>query len=255
MKKYFALTTVAMMFTACSNDDLPQTDNLKDTPITISTNVAELVASRTITDEGKLVDAELGLFVTSDKTGTKYKAINMKWTGDASGNWTSTDGKVLYEGINSTQKSYAYSPYSNDADDGKIIVDLKEQTDYLYASPTGLTGSEISLEMSHRLSKVTVNVTEKGTEVASGDNVKSIAFTNVPVTATWALDDNKWENSTTKTETIPTDATTYSALLFPGTTSMSVVVTMDTDRVFTASVSAPEGGLVAGTWKTHELKP
>ena len=107
MKKYFTLAIVATMFAACTNDDSPQTDNLKDTPITLSTNVAELLPSRAITDEGELVDADLGLFVTSDKTEAKYKATNMKWTGGEDGNWTPTDGKVLYEGRSSTQKAYA----------------------------------------------------------------------------------------------------------------------------------------------------
>ena len=251
MKKYFTLAIVATMFAACTNDDSPQTDNLKDTPITLSTNVAELLPSRAITDEGKLVDADLGLFVTSDKTEAKYKATNMKWTGDEGGNWTPTDGKVLYEGSSSTQKAYAYSPFTDDADDGTITVDLTQQTDYLYAESTALTSSEISLEMSHRLSKVTVSVTGTGTEVI-GESVASIAFADVPLTATWTLAADEWENSTTPTGTISADAN-YSALLLPGTESMSVIVTMSSGRVFKATASATEG-LASGAAYTVELK-
>lgn len=252
MKKYFTLAIVATMFAACTNDDSPQTDNLKDTPITLSTNVAELLPSRAITDEGKLVDADLGLFVTSDKTDAKYKAANMKWTGDEDGNWTPTDGKVLYEGTNSTQKAYAYSPFTDDADDGTITVDLTTQTDYLYAaSSTALTSSEISLNMSHRLSKVTVSVTGTGTEV-TGESVASIAFADVPLTATWTLAADSWVNSTTNTGTISADAD-YSALLLPGTASMSVIVTMNSGRVFKATASATEG-LASGAAYTVELK-
>ena len=251
MKKYFTLAIVATMFAACSNDDSPQTDNLKDTPITLSTNVTELLPSRAITDEGKLVDAGLGLFVTSDKTEAKYKATNMKWTGDEDGNWTPTDGKVLYEGSSSTQKAYAYSPFTDDADDGTITVDLTQQTDYLYAESTALTSSEISLEMSHRLSKVTVSVTGTGTEV-TGESVASIAFADVPLTATWTLAADEWENSTTTTGTISADAN-YSALLLPGTESMSVIVTMSSGRVFKATASATEG-LASGAAYTVELK-
>ena len=251
MKKFLAFAAVATMFAACTNDDSPQTDNLKDTPITLSTNVAELLPSRAITDEGKLVDADLGLFVTSDKTEAKYKATNMKWTGDEDGNWTPTDGKVLYEGSSSTQKAYAYSPFTDDADDGTITVDLTQQTDYLYAESTALTSSEISLEMSHRLSKVTVSVTGTGTEV-TGESVASIAFADVPLTATWTLAADEWENSTTTTGTISADAN-YSALLLPGTESMSVIVTMSSGRVFKATASATEG-LASGAAYTVELK-
>ena len=252
MKKYFTLAIVATMFAACTNDDSPQTDNLKDTPITLSTNVAELLPSRAITDEGKLVDADLGLFVTSDKTEAKYKATNMKWTGDEDGNWTPTDGKVLYEGNSSTQKAYAYSPFTDDADDGTITVDLTQQTDYLYAESTALTSSEISLEMSHRLSKVTVSVTGTGTEV-TGESVASIAFADVPLTATWTLADDSWVNSTTNTGTISADAN-YSALLLPETESVSVIVTMSSGRVFKATASAPTEGLASGAAYTVELK-
>ena len=251
MKKYFTLVIVATMFAACTNDDSPQTDNLKDTPITLSTNVAELLPSRAITDEGKLVDADLGLFVTSDKTEAKYKATNMKWTGDEDGNWTPTDGKVLYEGNSSTQKAYAYSPFTDDADDGTITVDLTQQTDYLYAESTALTSSEISLEMSHRLSKVTVSVTGTGTEV-TGESVASIAFADVPLTATWTLAADEWENSTTTAGTISADAN-YSALLLPGTESMSVIVTRSSGRVFKATASATVG-LASGAAYTVELK-
>ncbi len=253
MKKYLTLAIVATMFAACTNDDSPQTDNLKDTPITLSTNVAELLPSRAITDEGKLVDADLGLFVTSEKTDAKYKATNMKWTGDEDGNWTPTSGRVLYEGNSSTQKAYAYSPFTDDADDGTITVDLTTQTDYLYAaSSTALTSSNISLNMSHCLSKVTVNVTGTGTEVVDDDKVASIAFADVPLTATWTLATDSWVNSTTNIGTISADAN-YSALLLPETESMSVIVTMNSGRVFKATASATEG-LASGAAYTVELK-
>ena len=253
MKKYFAMVAAALALVACdkNNDDLG-IDNTKDTPITLSTNVAELLPTRAITDDGKLVDADLGLFVTSDKTDAKYKAANMKWTGDEDGNWTTTDGKVLYEGNSSTQKAYAYSPFTDDADDGTITVDLTTQTDYLYASSTALTGSEISLNMLHRLSKVTVSVTGTGTEV-TGESVASIAFADVPLTATWTLADNSWENSTTTIGTIQADAN-YSALLLPETESMSVIVTMNSDRIFKATASAPTEGLASGAAYTVSLK-
>lgn len=253
MKKYLTLAIVATMFAACTNDDSPQTDNLKDTPITLSTNVAELLPTRAITDEGKLVDADLGLFVTSEKTDAKYKAANMKWTGDEDGNWTPTSGRVLYEGNSSTQKAYAYSPFTDDADDGTITVDLTTQTDYLYAaSSTALTSSNISLNMSHCLSKVTVNVTGTGTEVVDDDKVASIAFADVPLTATWTLATDSWVNSTTNIGTISADAN-YSALLLPETESMSVIVTMNSGRVFKATASATEG-LASGAAYTVELK-
>ena len=253
MKKYLTMAAAALALVACDKNNVDLgIDNTKDTPITLSTNVAELLPTRAITDEGKLVDADLGLFVTSDKTDAKYKAANMKWTGDEDGNWTPTDGKVLYEGTNSTQKAYAYSPFTDDADDGTITVDLTTQTDYLYAaSSTALTSSEISLEMSHRLSKVTVSVTGTGTEV-TGESVASIAFADVPLTATWTLAADSWVNSTTNTGTISADAD-YSALLLPGTASMSVIVTMNSGRVFKATASATEG-LASGAAYTVELK-
>ena len=40
--KFLILAATASILAACSNNDVPQADNLKDTPITVTAGVAEL---------------------------------------------------------------------------------------------------------------------------------------------------------------------------------------------------------------------
>ena len=81
-KKLLTLTVLATMFAACSNNENPIADPLKDTPLTISSaGVAELT-TRVITEEGHLIGRmgePVAMSVWVEGSGDNYNAKNIKW--------------------------------------------------------------------------------------------------------------------------------------------------------------------------------
>ncbi len=183
MRKYIAMAAVAMMFAACTNDDMPEVpavDSLTDTPITVNAGVADLVTRAGMTTSD-LVD--LGLHIENEAN-SKYSFSNIEFEKDANtGDFILVGSKTpLWQ--NETQKILvrAYSPYNAAwTDINAVYKDFEVKTDQsteanLKASDLLWTSAEVDpaattqpgsikynagaldITLEHICSKLTVNI-------------------------------------------------------------------------------------------------
>ena len=212
-----------------------------------NTSVQTFAGSRAITN-GKLVGAadasvDMGVFVTGGSA-DKYNASNMHWhhNGD---HWDCTR-PALFEGASSQQKIYAYSPFlPEDGSDGVITVTASEQTDWLVAPATDLTSSNVNLNMTHALTKL-VLVPTFGTELTS-QTIASVEVGGMYASGNLSIVDNSWSNLSSANATLEMENNELLVIPMDSCTSFDVVITMEDNRVFTTTVTCPNGKLEAGT--------
>ena len=248
--KYLAIVAVALALVACdkNNDDF-NIDNTKDTPITIaSAGVAELT-TRVITDDNKLEgimneeSAHMGVFVTGGSA-DKYNATNMHWQHDGD-HWDCTK-TVLFEGVSSTQKIYAYSPFFFDST-GSIAVNASEQTDWLVATATDLTSSVVNLTMTHALTKLVLKPTF-GTELTS-QTITSVKVEGMYASGTLNVSDNTWSDLPEANTILAMANNELLVIPMESCTSLPITITMEDARVFKTTINLATVGnkLEAGT--------
>ncbi|MBO5074037.1 MAG: fimbrillin family protein [Bacteroidales bacterium] len=248
LNKYFTIAAAALALVACdkNNDDF-NIDDTKDTPITIaSAGVAELT-TRAITD-GKLVGAtdapvEIGVFI-SDGSAEKYNATNVKWSHDAS-DWTGAS-PMLYEGVRSNQKIYAYYPYV-DATTGSVTVTASEQEDWLVATADDLTSRVVELTMTHALTKLVLKPTF-GTELTS-QTITSVKVEGMYASGTLNVSGNTWSDLPEANTILAMANNELLVIPMESCTSLPITITMEDARVFKTTINLATVGnkLEAGT--------
>ena len=209
-------------------------------------NVQTFAGSRAI-ENGKLVgtadsNATMSVFIRGSGN-NKYNGTNIKWTHDGSGWDSETD--VLYEGANSQQQIYACSPYVDGNTSGIFTVIASEQVDWLVATSQKLTSSNVNLTMTHALSKLVITPT-------LGSEVENMSIAKIEVGGMYAsgdlnIADNSWSNRGTANATLEVKNNELLVIPMADCTSFDVVVTMEDNRVFTTTVTCPNGKLEAGT--------
>ncbi len=200
MRKYIAMAAVAMMFAACTNDDMPEApavDKLTDTPIMVNAGVADLVTRAGMTTSD-LVD--LGLHIENEAN-TKYSFVNIEFEKDANTGGFVLAGTTVPLWQNATQKitAWAYSPYNPNWDDVfvKQEIDVKtsqdveedvKASDLLWAkadvNPAATVqygdikynAGALDITMEHILSKIIVNV-RFGSELTGINDVPARGLT------------------------------------------------------------------------------
>ncbi len=196
----------------------------------------------TITN-GNLTGGSIGVYVRST-TGDRYRADNIKWTYN-NGEWEfDGDSKVLFENNGEKQQIAAYYPYT-ETNNGKVAITLPEaydanydQYDYLYGEYHPLSSNPAIIKMEHLMARVTVNVQDWGTEVA-GDEVESIALVDVPRTATWKLPgDTLSDFGKGESTDLYGNGSSHCGYALPtGADTLVLRITMESGRIFTATVS------------------
>ena len=197
----------------------------------------------TITN-GNLTGGSIGVFVTST-TGDRYRADNVKWTYN-NGEWElDGDSKVLFENNGEKQQIAAYYPYT-ETTNGSVAITLPEaydanydQYDYLYGEYHPLSSNPAIIKMEHLMAKVSVTVASMGNEVAGDDAVESIALADVPRTATWTLPgDTLSEYGDGELIDLYGNGSSYTGYALPNEAEdLTLRITMESDRIFTATVS------------------
>ena len=219
-------------------------------------NVQTFAGSRAITN-GKLVGAAdasvvMGVFVTGGSA-DKYNASNMHWhhNGD---HWDCTR-PALFEGANSSQKIFAYSPFlPEDGSDGVITVTASEQTDWLVATSRELTSNDVDLTMTHALAKLVITP-------SFGSGVENTSIAKVEVGGMCAsgdlsIADNTWSNLSPANATFEMNNNELLVIPMASCTSFNVVFTMEDGRIFTTTVglATVENRLEAGTQYNIKLQ-
>lgn len=275
MKKtyqYIALAALVFGLAACAQEDdfIPQ-GNQKGALLTIaSAGVTNLTTRATITtteETDYLTGGSMGVFVTSE-TGGRYEGSNIKWTYNNGWNLDAAT-VVLYENDDTKQQIGAYYPYKETLTDGKYPVELPEafddkyeDYDYLYADYAALSSNPVTIEMNHLLSKVTVSVAIKGSNIDNDDAVESVSLSNVPRTADWAVPTATlsnygsadqvtvlYANDVDNNETVDN----YVGYAFPDeATTLNLRVKMKNGRIFRGKASI-SGGMTGGSHYTISL--
>ena len=200
--------------------------------------------ARTAITNGNLTGGSIGVYVTST-TDDRYEADNVKWTYN-NGEWElDGDGKVLFEKNSEKQQIAAYYPYTETAN-GSVAVTLPEaydvnydQYDYLYGKYHPLSSNPATVTMNHLMAKVSVTVASMGNEVAGDDAVERIALADVPRTATWTLPgDTLSEYGDGESIDLYGNGSSYTGYALPnGAEDLTLRITMESGRIFTATVS------------------
>ena len=268
--KYLAFAAVALMFASCSNDEdfVPQ-DNLKDTPITVSADVADL-KTRAGYDADNL-PAKFYLTVTQTEEVSPYNYTNVEMTKGNGNNYTPSDN-ILWKDATRTPFVSAYTTA-----DATFTVQTDQSTaenviasDLLGAVSTTdgdvtISGNNISVRFRHLLCKLDVTYSW-GTEF--GDVTKSIKSVEYQGFGTDVTLDRATATITSGTYTDVISAfvgkTTVDevekdmseAIFAPQTGSPKLVITAlidNVERIFSLNVTVPTGGFVSGNRYTMNV--
>ena len=269
--KYLAFAAAAFMLASCSNDEdfVPQ-DNLKDAPITVTADVADL-KTRAGYDADNL-PAKFYLTVTQTEEASQYNYTNVEMTKGNGNNYTPSDN-ILWKDATRTPFVSAYTTA-----DVTFTVQTDQSTaesviasDLLGAVSTTeddvtINGDNISVRFRHLLCKLDVTYSW-GTEF---DNVTTKSIKNVVYNG-FGTDAVLDRTTATITSGTYTDAITAfigkttvnevekdmsEAIFAPQTGNPKIVITALIDgaeRAFSLNVTAPTGGFVSGNRYTMNV--
>lgn len=269
--KYLAFAAAAFMLASCSNDEdfVPQ-DNLKDAPITVTADVADL-KTRAGYDADNL-PAKFYLTVTQTEEASQYNYTNVEMTKGNGNNYTPSDN-ILWKDATRTPFVSAYTTadatFTVQTDQSKaesvIASDLLGAVSTTEDDVT-INGDNISVRFRHLLCKLDVTYSW-GTEF---DNVTTKSIKNVVYNG-FGTDAVLDRTTATITSGTYTDAITAfigkttvnevekdmsEAIFAPQTGNPKIVITALIDgveRAFSLNVTAPTGGFVSGNRYTMNV--
>ncbi len=261
MKKYIAMAAVAMMFAACTNDDMPEVpavDSMTDTPVTLTVGVTDL-STRAGHDEGELKTGSMGFYMTTADTPSdnRYNAENreVKYENDR---WNVQGDMLLWRNETSTVNYIAYHPYDLNASNKIVTViaptnqDHANVVDFLYvngATTSGDSRNGINLTMNHKMSKLLVTL-RAGTELGTMPDFKEVIIKGMKNQCEFDLAAGAWKNPVAATADIimvQENNNNHEAIVIPQTLDEFVVeITTADDRKFRYSQKnvALESGMV-----------
>ena len=279
MKKnnILAIAAIALTFTACSNDnDITTNNEGKDTPISLSVGVGELSVVTRAENTSPLTSGELGLYITKNGEKNvlgKYLCDNEKFTYGSSV-WTCYSGTTYYWAADNATIDYvAYHPYQS-ITSKYISWDGTDQSngnlDLLYQNASNVANTDshsIDITLGHVCSKLVVNVSKLGSEIASGTTISSIKIGGLKAEGNFYLfaDSNNgheagsWDpgvntadinmKSITANTVIPA---TYEAILIPQTAPFTLTIRLSDNSEYQLAV--PSHAFAAGTCYTLTMQ-
>ena len=278
MKKnnILAIAAIALTFTACSNDnDITTNNEGKDTPISLSVGVGELSVVTRTENTATLTDGELGLYITKNGEKTlegKYLCNNAKFTYSNSG-WTC--GTTYYWAADNATIDYvAYHPYQSSITGNYISWDVTSQDsgnlDLLYQNASNVANTDshsIDITLGHVCSKLVVNVSKLGSEIAEGKTISSIKIGGLKAKGNFYLlaDTNNghgagsWDPDVNPADIGMKSITanegmnsTYEAILIPQTAPFTLTISLSNNSEYQLAV--PSHAFAAGTCYTLTIQ-
>lgn len=278
MKKnnIIAIAAIALTFTACSNDNDFTTNNEgKDTPISLSVGVGELSVVTRAENTATLTDGELGLYITKNGEKTlegKYLCYNAKFTYSNSG-WTC--GTTYYWAADNATIDYvAYHPYQSTVTGNCISWDVTSQDsgnlDLLYQNASNVANTDshsIDITLGHVCSKLVLNVSKLGSEIAEGKTISSIKIGGLKAVGNFYLladtynqiDAGSWKPDVNPADIVMKSTTTnanmnstYEAILIPQTAAFTLTIRLSDNSEYQLAV--PSHAFAAGTCYTLTIQ-
>ena len=280
MKKnnILAIAAIALTFTACSNDnDITTNNEGKDTPISLSVGVGELsvvtrAESNTTTP---LTTGALGLYITKNGDKNiidKYLCNNAQFTYGSNG-WTC--GTTYYWAADNATIDYvAYHPYQSPVTGNYISWNVTDQSsgnlDLLYQNASNVANTDshsINITLGHVCSKLVVNVSKLGSEIASGTTISSIKIAGLKAKGNFYLlaDTNNghgagsWDPDVNPADIGMKSITanegmnsTYEAILIPQTAPFTLTISLSNNSEYQLAV--PSHAFAAGTCYTLTIQ-
>ena len=277
--KYFAYAAAAFMLASCSNDeDFGPQDNTKDTPITLNVTTSDLIATRAGYPEGALTNGALSFYFTTHTSADgeaweepRYNATNEKWTySEKEAGWvfesTTADSEQIVWAGDCVGKWWAVYPYQASLNattktlDWTVSTTQTEETwnneDLLWAKDDNQTSEMVEITFTHALTKLTVNITGYGTEVADDEQaISSVTIRGSKVVATVTPATQTWSEPTgdavdiaalkmeppyyigTSTEQY---VASYDALLIPQTAVLTILITLENGKSYSKTLDSYE---------------
>ena len=273
LNNILAVAAIALTFTACSSDNDIPADNGKEYPISLSVGISDLsVVTRT---SSTLEFGELGLYITRNGEKTlqgKYLCNNAQFTYGSNG-WSCTN-TYYWAADNATIDYVAYYPYQSTVTGNSISWDVTDQRnvnrDLLYQNASNVANTvnhSIGIILGHVCSKLVVNVSKLGSEIASGTTISSIKIGGLKAKGNFYLfaDSNNgheagsWDpdvnpadinmKSITANTVIPA---TYEAILIPQTAPFTLTIRLSDNSEYQLAV--PSHAFAAGTCYTLTIQ-
>ena len=268
--KYLAFAAAAFMLASCSNDEdfVPQ-DNLKDAPITVTADVADL-KTRAGYDADNL-PAKFYLTVTQSEEASQYNYTNVEMTKGDCNNYTPSDN-ILWKDATRTPFVSAYTTA-----DATFTVQTDQSTaesviasDLLGAVSTTeddvtINGDNISVRFRHLLCKLDVTYSW-GTEFDNATkSIKSVVYNGFGTDAvldrtTATITSGTYTDAITafigKTTVNEVEKDMSEAIFAPQTGNPKIVITALIDgveRAFSLNVTVPTDGFVSGNRYTMNV--
>ena len=268
--KIFAMAIAALALAACdkNNDDFT-VDNLKDTPITVTADVADL-KTRAGYDADNL-PAKFYLTVTQTEEASQYNYTNVEMTKGDCNNYTPSDN-ILWKDATRTPFVSAYTTA-----DATFTVQTDQSTaesviasDLLGAVSTTeddvtINGDNISVRFRHLLCKLDVTYSW-GTEFDNATkSIKSVVYNGFGTDAvldrtTATITSGTYTDAITafigKTTVNEVEKDMSEAIFAPQTGNPKIVITALIDgveRAFSLNVTVPTDGFVSGNRYTMNV--
>lgn len=264
--KFLILAATASILAACSNNDVPQADNLKDTPITVTAGVAEL-NSRAGYEGTSVLPETFYLSITQDTEDatSKYNYTNVPMTKSNDNAYTSTTNLLWKD----SSRDVAVNAYTTDGTIFTVQTDQNTDANVLASDLLGavsttqgdvsITDNNISINFRHLLCKLDVTYTW-GTEFdnVTTKTIKSVMYQGFGTDVTLDREACAVTSGTTTADIKAyVNELTSEAIFAPqmGETPKIVITTTidDVDRVFLIGVTAPADGFASGNRYTMNV--
>ena len=267
-KKYFIIAAAALILAACSNDNTPQVDVLKDTPITVTAGV-EGMLTRAGHDASSL-PAKFYLSVTQDADNTlsKYNYTNLEMTKGADNAYTApASANLLWKDSN---RDVAVNAYTTDGTTFTVQTDQSTAENVITSDLLGavkssnntdvtITDDQIAINFRHLLCKLDVTFSW-GTELATAADkaISSVMYQGFGTDVTLDREACTVTNGTASADIKAyVNELTSEAIFAPYVSEAPKIVITTTidgvDRVFSIGVKAPADGFASGNRYTMNV--